>query len=337
MVSMACMKQIRVGIIGSGGMAGVRAEHFEAFDDSVVAAVAARNTETGRALAERYRATLYPDWRDVTAHDQLDAVCITTHNALHGEIALEALARGKAVFSEYPACRRPGEAASLMRWIERDDCPVVTYTHREPLSRVHAALRARASRLGRPIAAHFSRVTPGRGKRPQILFNLAQSGPPALFFVYHVHPVLDLFGVWDRVVSTAAYSELRDDDGYERFINTLSVSFGNGALGDWYWAGGVTVPQAEESLRFIFENGSMKRTAQNWESHPASTPDEPIDEISNLEQAVSRRFVDFALDPAQGRWRPSARQAIEAAAIGIAAEISQQEHRAVERSEILGR
>lgn len=332
------MKAIRMGIVGSGGMAGARADHFLETEDSSVVAVAARNPETGSALAARCEAKLYPDWKDMLTQAPLDAVFVATHNALHGEIALAALEQGIAVLSEYPACRHPSEAGALMRRLEEDDAPLLAFTHREHLSRSHRALRRQAARLGAPLCYRFSRVTPGRGKRPEVLFNLELSGPPALFFVYHIHPAVDLFGRWERVSSEGHYVGLGPDGGYEQFANDLTVRFANGALGHWSWAGGVTVAEPEESRQLLFEKGSLRRGPGGWMAHPPLAPEEAASlnkEDPDLEEAISRRFVELVRAPETADWRSEARKAIEAAALGLAAEISQKEGRAVTREEIL--
>ena len=42
------------------------------------------------------------DWREAIARSDVDTVVITTHNALHKTIALEAISAGKHVFCEKP-------------------------------------------------------------------------------------------------------------------------------------------------------------------------------------------------------------------------------------------
>jgi len=334
------MKAIRMGIVGSGGMAGVRAGHFLAADGCEIAAVAARNPQTGNALAARCGAKLYPDWKDMLAQGSLDAVFVATHNALHGEIALEALGRGIAVLSEYPACRRPDEAAALMRRLEDGGSPVLAFTHRECLSRRHRALRRQAARLGAPLCFHFSRLTPGRGKRPEVLFNLELSGPPALFFVYHLYPAVDLLGLWERVSSEARYVGLEANGGYRQFANALTVRFANGALGEWRWAGGVAVSEPEESQRAVFEAGSLRRGPGGWTAHPPLPEAEErrlnVEEDADLEEALSRRFLERVRAPEAADWRGEARRALEATGMGLAAEIAQKEGRIASREEIFG-
>ena len=53
------------------------------------------------------------DWREAIARSDVDTVVITTHNALHKTIALEAISAGKHVFCEKPVGRNPTETATI--------------------------------------------------------------------------------------------------------------------------------------------------------------------------------------------------------------------------------
>ena len=128
---------------------------------------------------------------------------------------------------------------------------VLRVAHREDVSPAHTALRDEMGSMGDPLASLFVRLTPGRGARPEVLFNLDRSGPPALFFVYHVYPVLDLFGKVDWVESGAEYVGLQESGGYDRFLNTLTVGFRHGGIGRWTWAGGIEIDGAEEYQRIL--------------------------------------------------------------------------------------
>ena len=96
------MERIRLGIVGSGGMATRRMTAFSRLAGCEMVALAARNPETGPPLAERYGLALLTDWRDLVAREDVDAVVICTHNESHGPMALAALEAGKHVLLEYP-------------------------------------------------------------------------------------------------------------------------------------------------------------------------------------------------------------------------------------------
>ena len=66
-------------------------------------AVADVNAENAKALAEKYGFQRWTtDWHDVVADPEIDMVDITTPNASHCPIAVEAAKHGKNVYCEKP-------------------------------------------------------------------------------------------------------------------------------------------------------------------------------------------------------------------------------------------
>ena len=203
------MTPIQLGIIGSGGMSTRRAKNFSAREDVNVRVIAARNPTTGPALASQVGADCVSDWQTLLAMDDLDAVFVGTHNEIHGPITIAALEAGKHVFTEYPTSRHPDEARRIAHLVGSPGSPVLRTSNNESISAEHSALKDQVGKMGTLMTSHFLRLTPGRGKRPEVLFNLKLSGPPALFFVYHVHPYVSLFGAAEWVHCAAQYERRR--------------------------------------------------------------------------------------------------------------------------------
>ena len=134
------MSALRIGIIGSGGIATHRAHSFAALPECRIAAIAARNPETGPALAEAHGSDLTTDWRSLVARDDLDALVVATHNALHAEIVAAGLEQGRHIFCEYPTSRRPAEWSRIASLIEGS--AVLRLTHNAHVSEEHLALSA---------------------------------------------------------------------------------------------------------------------------------------------------------------------------------------------------
>ena len=324
------MEKIRIGIVGSGGMAGARAESFGKTEGFQLTAVAARNPETGPALAAAHGLLLETSWQRLVDRDDVDAVVITTHNELHGAIALAALEAGKHVFTEYPVARFDEELDRVAA-ATRTSRSVLRTAHREAVSASQRMLRQQTTALGSLMLASFHRLTPGRGARPEVLFNLNLSGPPALFFVYHVHPLVDLFGPAAWADSGAVYAGLEEDGGYQQFANTVSVGFEGGGIGQWVWAGGIEVETAEESQRIVMSSGTLMRDGGPWR---LSTREGEADLDTDGEEALTleEQFLADIRDDGEG-WRGDAQTAIDAARIGVAAELSVRENRRISLSD----
>lgn len=319
------MSRIRLGIVGSGGMSSRRAANFSQIEDVEIRAIAARNPQTGPALGQEVGADCVEDWRTLIDDPDIDAVFIGTHNALHGPITIAALEAGKHVFSEYPTTRTAEEGARVAALIGRSSCPVFRLSNNESVSAEHHALKTRTADFGQLYTTDFLRLTPGRGKRPEVLFNLDLTGPPALFFVYHVHGYVSLFGPAEWVHSTAQYEGLRADAGYDRFVNTVTVGFASGGTGQWTWAGGIEIASAVQEARIVMEGGTFIETDTGWDvsTRKGTTPLA----FGENERSLEEHFV--ADINGETKWREDAEVALQAAAIGHAAERSAMEGRVV--------
>ena len=115
-------RSIGVAVIGMGWMGSVHArsyrlvpQRFPELDIEPRLVVCADNVEAraqeGVTRAGFERATT--DWREAVADAEVDAVVITTQNALHAPIALAAIEAGKHVFCEKPVGRSPAETATI--------------------------------------------------------------------------------------------------------------------------------------------------------------------------------------------------------------------------------
>ena len=281
------MTKIKIGIIGSGGMARHHLSRFDSMETAEVVAIASRNEQTGNQLAAEHKAVFVPDWHHLVEREDIDGVVICTHNDSHGEIVLAALQADKHVFVEYPLASdvSQGEAAlELAGKLSR----VLRVSHPEVVSNTHKALKQKIGELGDLLLTSFVRLTPGRGARPEILFNLPVSGTPAHFFIYHIYPIIDFFGGAASVKKSAVYEGLRENGQYDQFVNTLTIEFEYGGIGQWTWAGGIAINAAEEHERYVLTEGTISDAGDGWHCTtpagvtPISIPDSPQPTLQEL-------------------------------------------------------
>lgn len=320
------MAKIRFGVVGSGGMAKARMQAFAGLEGCELVALAARNPETGPPLAAQYRIDLHTDWHELVGRRDVDAVLVTTHNESHGAIATAALEAGKHVFAEYPLARRLEEGERLME-LAQTAGRVLRLSHGESLSGLYRQLKQEVDELGPLLTGLFARLTPGRGARPEVLFNLEISGPPALFFVYQVYPLVYLFGAAAWVEAHARYVDLREDGGYQRFANVVTVGFVEGGLHQWTWAGGIEIHVAEQVQRLVLQRGSLVRQDGHWCRSTAAAV-EVIQPAEGAEISLEEMFLQDIKGRESG-WRDDLQRAFEAMKIGLAAERSVREERRI--------
>lgn len=321
------MSKLRIGIIGSGGTGTRHAERFSEMEAAEVVAVASRNTETGNALAEKHGAEFIPDWQALVEHDNLDGVLICTHNDTHAEIALAALRCDKHIFMEYPLARSIDAGEAVVEVAESNQ-RVLRINHSETVSNSHRAVKQRAQELGDLLLTTFLRLTPGRGARPEILFNLPVSGPPAHFFIYHIYPIIDIFGGARSVEGSAVYEGLTDQGNYNRFVNTVNVKFKNGGIGSWVWAGGVEIQESEQHSRYILTGGTISDSDGKWHCSKGAEVEEipPVD-APNI--SLQERWVQEIQTQETSAAHRDAVTALEAIRVSLSAEQSMQEKRRI--------
>lgn len=257
------MTRIKIGIIGSGGMARHHLTRFASIPDAEVVAIASRNEETGTQLAKEHKAAFIPEWARLIEREDIDGVVICTHNDSHGEITLTALQADKHVFVEYPLASDIGEGEAALK-LAGERHRVLRVSHPEAVSNTHKALKQKIGELGDLLLTSFVRLTPGRGARPEILFNLPVSGTPTHFFIYHIYPIVDFFGGAASVKKNAVYEGLRENGQYDRFANTLTIEFKRGGIGQWTWAGGIAINAAEEHERYVLTEGTISDAGGDW-------------------------------------------------------------------------
>ncbi len=120
------MKELGVALIGTGFMGMSHAFAYRAVGAMFphgprarLVAVADLTDQAAHAAARQYgfEAAL-SDWRQAIHHPAVDVVSITTPNALHKEMALEAIAAGKHVLCEKPLAPTSADALEMLRAAE---------------------------------------------------------------------------------------------------------------------------------------------------------------------------------------------------------------------------
>ncbi len=163
------MSQLRMGIIGVGGIAQNR--HIPTFlkmqEKVTIAAISDVNEETARMVGEKFGIDqVYAHYADMFEH--VDAVTICTPNKFHAEITIAALQAGLHVFCEKPMAMRPDECEAMIAAAEKAGKQLaIAYHYRFIKESVAAKRLVDADEIGRPIVARAKgmrrRKVPGWG------------------------------------------------------------------------------------------------------------------------------------------------------------------------------
>ena len=105
---------IKIGVIGTGGMANGHAQSFNAIKGVKVAACCDVLPERAKAFAERHKVpAVYTDYRKMLAREDLDGITNVTSDAAHCAVALAVIERGLPILSEKPMAATLAEARRM--------------------------------------------------------------------------------------------------------------------------------------------------------------------------------------------------------------------------------
>ncbi len=107
---------IRVGVIGAGNNTRVRhIPGLQAIEGVEFVSVCNRSRESAQKVADTFQIpTIYEDWRELVAADNIDAVVIGTWPYTHCEMTCAALDAGKHVMCEARMARNAAEAHTML-------------------------------------------------------------------------------------------------------------------------------------------------------------------------------------------------------------------------------
>jgi predicted dehydrogenase len=110
------MDKVRIGIIGSGGIA--QNSHMKGYatipDKCEITAVCDVNPETAKQAAEKFNvANVFTDYNELLKSGLVDAVSVTTPNKFHKQPTIDALNAGIHVLCEKPLAMNAVEAAEM--------------------------------------------------------------------------------------------------------------------------------------------------------------------------------------------------------------------------------
>jgi scyllo-inositol 2-dehydrogenase (NAD+) len=98
------MTKINIGVIGLGRMGQVYASHVASHvrNARLVAVADPRQEVTSQFAAQFADLAVYPDYRDLLQHPDLQGVIVATPTSTHREVVIAAAAASKAIFCEKP-------------------------------------------------------------------------------------------------------------------------------------------------------------------------------------------------------------------------------------------
>ena len=223
-------RPVRYAVVGAGNIAQVAVlpAFAHANANSSLVAVVSHDEEKRRVLSDRYGLEAtgdYDELETVLAQAEVDAVYVTTPNALHKEFALRAAARGVHVLCEKPLALTAADCVELDEaCAEHGVKLMVAYRQHFDACTLEAFELARSGALGalRLFSSFLTHVV-----RPDDVRRDASLGGGATYDlgVYCVNAARHLFGAEPTAVLAATTERLGADDS-----TTAILQFPGGCL-----------------------------------------------------------------------------------------------------------
>ncbi len=131
------MDQVRIGVVGVGGMGQAHAGYMGELEEAELTAVCDIEPDVCQSIAQKHQVPGFEKHTDLLDSGLVDAVVIATPHYFHPPIAIDAFERGIHVLSEKPIAVTVGAADEMIAAAQKSGCQFsVMYQMRtEPLSR----------------------------------------------------------------------------------------------------------------------------------------------------------------------------------------------------------
>lgn len=246
---------VRVGLVGTGFAAKLRAETLQTDERSHLITIVGHTLEKTQAFSQNYQAEALDSWQQLVERSDLDLVVICNVNREHGAIANAALQNGKHVIVEYPLSLNVAEAEELIALAKAQN-KLLHVEHIELLGGLHQALRRSLPEIGKVFYARYSTINPQHPAPRKWTYHRELFGFPLSGALSRIHRLTDLFGTVTSVSCQNRYWGT-DSEFYQACYCTVQISFTSGILAEVTYGKGETLWQAERKFEVHGEKGGL--------------------------------------------------------------------------------
>jgi biliverdin reductase len=184
---------IRVGLVGTGFAAKIRAQTLVAEPRTQLIAVAGRDPERTGAFADAFAVQAIADWQTLVTREDIDLVIVSTANSQHSAIVRAAIMAGKHTIVEYPLTLDPSDGAEIIALAARHGV-MLHVEHIELLGGLHQTMGEWLSTIGEVYHARYTTIVTQRPAPRKWTFHRSEFGFPLTGALSRLHRFSDLFG-----------------------------------------------------------------------------------------------------------------------------------------------
>ena len=250
------LQPLRVGIVGSGFVAKLRAEILS--QDSRIQLVAIAGTPIkAQAIAQEFAIpNVYQYWSELVVRPDIDLVIVCNVNRDHGVVVGQALRAGKHVIAEYPLSFNLTEAEELVHLAKQHNL-LRHVEHIELLGGVHQLVIKHLAQVGRPFYAKYSTKSPQRPAPDKWTYKPDLFGFPLTAAVSRLNRIIVLFGKVRSVSCQLRYSGDSLPRHFTSCICNAQLQFENGVLADISYSKGENFWQPERIMELEGSQGAL--------------------------------------------------------------------------------
>lgn len=257
MTSYASLPQpLRVGLVGSGFVAKLRAEILSQDPRTQLIAIAGTLTKA-QAIAQEFNiSNLHQYWSELVVRPDIDLVIVCNVNRDHAAVVGQALRSGKHVIVEYPLSFNLAEAEELVNLAKQNNL-LLHVEHIELLGGVHQLVMEHLSQVGKPFYARYSTKSPQHPIPDKWTYNPDLFGFPLTAAVSRLNRIITLFGKVKAVSCQLRYSGDRLPRHFTSCVCNAQLQFENGVLADISYSKGENFWQPERVMELQGSQGAL--------------------------------------------------------------------------------
>ncbi len=244
---------IRVGLIGTGYAAKLRAEAVNQDDRATLVGVVGHQPDKTAEFAQTHQTQAFQAGSELI--NAVDLVIICGVNSEHSAIVESALESGKHVVVEYPLAIDLQSATRVVE-LARAGNRLLHVEHIEILGGVHQAFLRSLSQVGTPFYARYATITPQSPAPAKWTYQPSLFGFPLVGALSRLHRLIHVFGQVESVSCQNRYWN-EERDRYTGCLCKAQLQFRNGVIADVVYGKGETVWTSERKLEVQGDRGAL--------------------------------------------------------------------------------
>ena len=248
---------VRVGIVGTGFAARLRAEAILNDDRCQLVAITGRTPDRVQDFASNFGTRGLPTVDALLSDADVDLVFVSTVNSDHASATQRALEANKHTVVEYPIAFDLEQARSLLALAQQQQ-KLLHVEHVELLSGIHLTLKEEVPALGQIGYIQYTTIAAAQPAPERWTYRPSVFGFPLVGAVSRIHRLTDLFGTVERVSCQLRYDGPHLPTTFSSCVCSAQLAFTNGAIADLTYAKGEHLWRSRRTIEVHGSQGSIQ-------------------------------------------------------------------------------